>query len=79
MKRYFTLIITLLFISCGATKSNSQTQSVSNTTSSSTSARVQSDPVVHKIIDKKDIKSPKGLAKKYAEGISEDDLKKVTS
>jgi len=77
MKRYFILLTTLLFISCGATKSNSQTQSVSNTTSSSTSARVQSDPVVHKIIDKKDIKSPKGLAKKYAEGISEDDLKKV--
>ena len=77
MKRYFILLITLLFISCGATKSNSQIQTVSNTTSSSTSAKVQSHQVVHKIIDKKGIKPPKDLAKKYAERISEDDLKKI--
>ncbi len=77
MKRYFILLLTLLFISCGATKSSSQIQTVSNTTSSSTSPGVQSDPVVNKIIDKKDVKSPIDLAKKYAEGISEDDLKKI--
>ena len=77
MKRYFILLITLLFISCGATKSNSQIQTVSNTTSSSTLTKVQSDQIVNRIIDKKGIKPPKDLAKKYAERISEDDLKKI--
>ena len=77
MKRYFTLIITLLFISCGATKSSSQIQPVSNTTSSSTSKRVQSDLLVNKLIDKKDVKLPEDLVKEYAESMSEDDLKKL--
>ena len=77
MKRYFTLIITLLFISCGATKSSSQIQTVSNTTSSSTSKRVQSDLLVNKLIDKKDVKLPEDLVKEYAESMSEDDLKKL--
>ena len=77
MKRYFTLIITLLFISCGATKSSSQIQTVSNTTSSSTSKRVQSDLLVNKLIDKKDVKLPEDLVKEYAESMSEDDFKKL--
>ena len=77
MKRYFTLIITLLFISCGATKSSSQIQPVSNTTSSSTSKRVQSDLLVNKLIDKKDVKLPEDLVKEYAESMSEDDFKKL--
>ncbi|MDX5586079.1 MAG: M28 family metallopeptidase [Aureibaculum sp.] len=77
MNRYFILLLTLLFISCGATKSSSQIQTVSNTTSSSTSAGVQSNPIVDKKINKKDVKSPNDLAKKYAKGISEDDLKKT--
>ena len=77
MKRYFILLITLIFISCEATKSSSQIQNISNATSSSTSTNEHPDPVVNKIIDKKNVTLNEDLAKEYAESISIMDLKTV--
>ena len=79
MKRYFILLLTLIFISCGATKSSSQIQTVSNSTtaSSTTSTKVQPDQVVDKLIDNKDARFPEDHAKNYASNITEDELKKL--
>ena len=77
MKRYFILLITLIFISCEATKSSSQIQNISNATSSSTSTIEHPDPVVNKIIDTKNVTLNEDLAKEYAESISIMDLKTV--
>ncbi len=71
MKNSILLLLTLLFISCGTSKSGSQNETATNTTPTSsptTAANAVITNVEEKTVD---------LATTYAESITQDDLKKL--